>query len=58
MNNKVVSATKWSGVTELAAKLIAPITTMALARILTPDAFDVLVTTLMVISFLLMSINS
>ena len=51
MNNKVVSATKWSGVTELAAKLVAPITTMALARILTPDAFGVLVTAQMVISF-------
>lgn len=51
LNNKVVSATKWSGVTELAAKLVAPITTMALARILTPDAFGVLVTAQMVISF-------
>ncbi|MCF2660297.1 lipopolysaccharide biosynthesis protein [Parabacteroides distasonis] len=51
LNNKVISATKWSGVTELAAKLVAPITTMALARILTPDAFGVLVTAQMVISF-------
>lgn len=51
LNNKVVSATKWSGVTELAAKLVQPITTMALARILTPEAFGVLVTAQMVISF-------
>lgn len=46
-----MSATKWSGVTELAAKLVSPITTMALARILTPEAFGVLVTAQMVISF-------
>lgn len=51
LNNQVVSATKWSGVTELAAKLVSPITTMALARILTPEAFGVLVTAQMVISF-------
>lgn len=51
LNNQVVSATKWSGVTELAAKLVQPITTMALARILTPEAFGVLVTAQMVISF-------
>lgn len=51
LNNKMVSATKWSGVTELAAKLVQPITTMALARILTPEAFGVLVTAQMVISF-------
>lgn len=51
LNNKVASATKWSGVTELAAKLVQPITTMALARILTPEAFGVLVTAQMVISF-------
>ena len=39
LNNKVVFATKWSGVIELAAKLVAPVTTVALARILIPDAF-------------------
>lgn len=51
LNNKVVSATKWSAITEIAAKLVAPITTMVLARLLTPDAFGVLVTAQMVISF-------
>lgn len=51
LNNKVVSAIKWSGITEVAAKLVAPITTMVLARLLTPDAFGVLVTAQMVISF-------
>ena len=51
LNNKVLTATKWSGITEIAAKLVAPVTTMVLARLLTPDAFGVLVTAQMVISF-------
>ena len=51
LNKKIVTATKWSSVTEIAAKLVAPVTTMLLARILTPDAFGVLVTVMMVISF-------
>ena len=51
LNSKVISATKWSGITEIAAKLVAPVTTMVLARLLTPDAFGVLVTAQMVISF-------
>lgn len=51
LNKKVVTATKWSTVTEIAAKLVAPISTMVLARLLTPDAFGVLVTATMVISF-------
>lgn len=51
LNTKVVSATKWSGITEIAAKLVSPLITMVLARLLTPDAFGVLVTAQMVISF-------
>ena len=51
LNTKVATATKWSGLTEIAAKLVAPITTMVLARLLTPDAFGVMVTAQMVISF-------
>ena len=51
LNSKVISATKWSGITKIAAKLVAPVTTMVLARLLTPDAFGVLVTAQMVISF-------
>lgn len=51
INNKVVSATKWSAITEIAAKLVSPISTMVLARLLTPEAFGVLVTATMVISF-------
>ncbi len=51
LNKKVASATKWSSVTEIAAKLVAPISTMVLARVLAPEAFGVLVTATMVISF-------
>ena len=51
LNSKVVNATKWSGITEIASKLVSPISTMILARILAPDAFGVLVTAQMVISF-------
>lgn len=51
LNRKVISATKWSTVTEIAAKLVTPISTMVLARLLTPEAFGVLVTVTMVISF-------
>ena len=51
LNKKVINATKWSSITEIAAKLVAPITTMVLARLLAPDAFGVLVTAQMVISF-------
>ncbi len=50
LDTKVATATKWSGITEIAAKLVAPITTMVLARLLTPDAFGVMVTAQMVIS--------
>lgn len=51
INKSVATATKWSAITEIAAKLIAPISTMILARILNPEAFGVLVTATMVISF-------
>ena len=51
LNKKVVRATKWSSFTEIAAKLVSPISTMVLARLLAPDAFGILVTATMVISF-------
>ena len=50
-NSKVVSATKWSAVTEIMAKLVQPISTMILARLLTPDAYGVMASLAMVISF-------
>lgn len=51
LNNKILNATKWSAKTEVMAKLIAPISTMVLARLLTPDAFGVVTTLTMIISF-------
>lgn len=51
VNNKVLNATKWSAITEVVAKLITPLTTMVLARLLAPEAFGVMVTATMVISF-------
>ena len=51
LNKKVANATKWSSLTEITAKLIAPITTMVLARLLTPEAFGVVATVTMIISF-------
>lgn len=51
LDKKVIRATKWSSITEIAAKLVSPISTMVLARLLAPDAFGILVTATMVISF-------
>lgn len=51
LNTKVKYATKWSAITEIIAKLVLPITSMVLARILTPDAFGVVATISMIITF-------
>lgn len=51
LNSKIVKATKWSTITEIVAKLITPITSMVLARLLTPEAFGVVATLTMVITF-------
>ena len=51
LNTQIVSATKWSTITEVMAKLVAPISSMVLARLLTPSAFGVVATLNMVISF-------
>ena len=50
-NHQVIRATKWSGITEVIAKLVTPISSMVLARVLTPEAFGVVATIIMVISF-------
>jgi len=47
----MAQATRWSTFTELAAKLIAPVTNMILARLLTPEMFGVVATVMMIISF-------
>ena len=51
LTKKVSSATKWSLVTEVAVKLISPLTQVALAHILAPEAFGVVATVTMVTSF-------
>lgn len=51
MQNKVLNAAKWSTLTEIAAKLVTPVTNMILARILVPEAFGVIATVTMIISF-------
>lgn len=51
LNTKVKTATKWSVITEIAAKLVTPIVSMVLARLLTPEAFGIVATLNMVITF-------
>lgn len=51
LNSKIVNASKWSTITEVMAKLISPITCVVLARVLTPEAFGVVATITMIISF-------
>lgn len=51
LNNQVITATKWSAVTELLARVASPITAMVLARLLAPDAFGVVATITMLVSF-------
>jgi PST family polysaccharide transporter len=50
IQNKIINATKWSTLTEIAAKLVNPVTNMILARILDPEAFGVVATVTMIIS--------
>lgn len=51
LNKKVKTATKWSAITEILSKLLTPITSMVLARLLTPEAFGVVTTLTMIITF-------
>ena len=51
LDKKVYKATKWSAVTEIVSKLITPISSMVLARLLTPEAFGVVATLTMIITF-------
>lgn len=51
IENKAIRAIKWSVLTEFLSKLISPITTIVLARLLTPDAFGVVATITMIVSF-------
>lgn len=51
LDKKIANATKWSAVTEVAAKLVTPITSMVLARLLTPEAYGIVATLNMIIVF-------
>lgn len=51
ISKQIGQATKWSSITEIAAKLISPIVNMVLARLLAPAEFGVVATITMVISF-------
>ena len=51
IRNKFINATKWSTITEIAAKLVSPVTNMILARIINPEAFGVVATVTMIMSF-------
>ena len=51
MDKKVINASKWSTATEVLSKLVAPITNMILARLLTPEIFGVVATLTMVTTF-------
>lgn len=49
--SKAAKATKWSFITEIAARLVSPISNMILARLLAPEAFGVVATATLVFSF-------
>ena len=51
LNKKIGQATKWSTVTEISSKLITPVTNAILARLLVPEAFGVVATLTLVITF-------
>lgn len=48
---KLIKATKWSALTEILAKLVTPISSMVLARLLEPEVFGIVASINMVISF-------
>ncbi len=47
----LINATKWSAITEILAKLITPISSIVLARILVPETFGIIASINMVVSF-------
>ena len=51
LKGKIVSAAKWSGGTEVISRLIGFVSSMVLARLLTPDAFGAVATIMMVVTF-------
>lgn len=51
LTQNMATATKWSAMAEIGAKLVAPITNAVLARLLVPEAFGVVATLTLVVSF-------
>ena len=51
LKNDILNAAKWSSITEILVKLVSPVINMILARILAPQAFGVVATTTMIVSF-------
>ncbi len=51
LKQQVVTATKWSALTEIVIRLVSPIAGMILARLLTPEAYGAVATTSIVITF-------
>ena len=51
LQSQTANATRWSSITEVASRLVLPLVNMVLARLLTPDAFGVVVTITMIVSF-------
>lgn len=50
-SSEVAKATRWSFLTQLTAKVIPPLTSMILARLLSPEVFGIIATITMVTSF-------
>jgi PST family polysaccharide transporter len=50
-SSQVTTAVKWSFLTEIVVKLISPITSMILARLLTPSVFGIVASIVMITSF-------
>lgn len=51
LSSNILNAAKWSSITEIASKLVMPLTNMVLARIIAPEAFGVVATVTMIASF-------
>lgn len=51
LNQRVANATRWSAMTEAVAKMVVPVTGMVLAHLLTPEAFGIVATLTMIITF-------
>lgn len=50
LGEHAANAAKWSAATQAAMKLVAPVTTMILARLLTPESFGIVASATMVVS--------